>query len=738
MLKQISVPFHISVEKIGKKRKEQTTMPLYLSAVMRQEDPQALLQRHFGYTHFRPLQKEIIDAVGEGKDCLVVMPTGGGKSICYQIPALVNPGLTVVISPLIALMQDQVSGLKANGINAAFLNSTQSLSEQHTLIEEIMLAEVRLLYVSPERLLTEDMTRLLSRVKVNLVAVDEAHCISQWGHDFRPEYAMLGRMRELLPNVPFIALTATADRLTRLDIAEKLRLRTPEVFLASFDRPNLHLKVVPGRNRIGNITTFLRARPGQSGIIYCLSRKSTESLANKLKQQGYAAGFYHAGMTANARYRVQEDFLNDQVPIICATVAFGMGIDKPNVRWVIHYNLPKNLEGYYQEIGRAGRDGLPAETLLFFSFGDVIQQQQFLAESGQAEVMEAKLERMHQFASARICRRRILLQYFGEELGRDCGHCDVCEAPPKSFDGTIMAQKALSAVARTNQQVGMQMLIDVLRGSQRQELISKGYHQIKTYGAGRDIPSRDWQEYINQLLHLGILDIAYEHGNVLTLTEQARQVLLGSKQVELVKPLAEAERVAPTPAPSQRASFFQELDSRFRAYRLKAAKDEGLRPYHIFSDASLQSIIQKLPLVQGDLPEIEGIGKAKQEKYGDDILQIIRLFLVGSLGEQDSYYPKGISSRITLACYLHGWSVEKIAERRQLKSSTICGHYVKLFEEGYEIDLQSLMSPGSLEKLREVCKKFGHERPAKEYFEHFDGEMSYDDIRLGLAVISIA
>ncbi len=700
---------------------------------MKHEDPVLILRRHFGYQHFRPLQLEIIEAVAGGKDCLVVMPTGGGKSICYQVPALLQPGLTLVISPLISLMQDQVSALKSNGIAAAFLNSSQSLSEQQALVEELLLAEIRLLYVSPERLLTEDTTRLLSRVKVNLIAVDEAHCISQWGHDFRPEYSRLGEIRRVLPDAPMIALTATADRLTRQDISERLSLRNPQGFLASFDRPNIHLKVVPGQDRIQHIVQFVRKRPGQAGIVYCISRKSTESLAQKLKAQGFSVAFYHAGMTPQARYRVQDDFLNDKLDIMCATVAFGMGIDKPNVRWVVHYNLPKNLESYYQEIGRAGRDGLPSEALLFFSYADVIQHRQFLEESGQAEVMEAKLERMFQFAQAQMCRRRILLRYFGEELEADCGHCDTCESPPASFDGTVLAQKALSAVARTQQQVGIQMLIDILRGSQRKDLLARQFHEIKTYGAGRDVPAKDWQAYLHQFLHLGLLDIAYEHGNALTITGAGKEVLLGQRKIQVVKPADSAPVPAATPVGTAKDRFFKPLEDALRDFRLQTAAREGLRPYYVISDLTLEQLVQRLPLVPDDLDEVEGLGKAKQAKYGPDLLRLIQQFLIRQTGHEGQF-PKGVSPKVTLACYLQGWDIATIAQKRQAQPSTISGHLAGLFEEGYDLDLASLMKPGSLEILRQVFALLGTDQPLKAYFEHLHGSVGYDDIRMALVL----
>ncbi|MEZ4849925.1 MAG: DNA helicase RecQ [Bacteroidia bacterium] len=510
---------------------------------MNLETAQKALKKYFGYDTFRPMQAEIIQTVLKKRDTVVLMPTGGGKSICYQIPAVIQPGLCIVVSPLIALMKDQVEALKANGINAAFLNSSQTYEEQNAIIEEILVAEIKLLYVSPEKAVSEDFYSIISRVKITLFAIDEAHCISTWGHDFRPEYNQLSFFKTRFPEVPLIALTATADRLTRRDIIHQMGMKNPKVFVASFDRPNLKLTVLPGRNRLNLILDFIRLRPKQSGIIYCLSRKSTEELTAKLKSNGIAAAFYHAGMTSKARSRVQEDFINDTVPIVCATIAFGMGIDKSNVRWVIHYNLPKNIESYYQEIGRAGRDGLKSDTLLFYSFGDVIQHRKFIEEGAQQEVMLTKLDRMQQFANALNCRRRILLNYFGENQPRNCGNCDVCTNPPQKFDGTILAQKALSAIARLPEPVGISMLIDVLRGSSRREVLEKGFDQIKTYGAGSDMSASDWQQCISQLIHLGLVEISYDLGNALRLTPASRDVLFMGSKVELVQFTAYRERL---------------------------------------------------------------------------------------------------------------------------------------------------------------------------------------------------
>lgn len=406
------------------------------------------LKQYFGYDQFRPLQEEIIERVLDKKDALVLMPTGGGKSICYQIPAIIQEGICIVVSPLIALMKDQVEGLRANGVAAAFLNSSLSGSEQMAIESQAMKGQLKLLYVSPERLLSSNFLNMLSTLSISLIAIDEAHCISAWGHDFRPEYTQLKFLKERYPDVPLIALTATADKITRKDIASQLTLNNPEYFIASFDRPNLGLTVMPGRNRYALIVDFVKKRPNQSGIIYCLSRKSTEDMASKLKNDGFSAHCYHAGLPPKIRAKAQENFINDKTTIICATVAFGMGIDKSNVRWIIHYNMPKNIESYYQEIGRAGRDGLQGDTLLFYSYGDVIQLRKFLDESGQKEVQLAKLKRMQQYAEAFVCRRKILLSYFGEDLAENCNNCDICQNPPRQFDGTVLAQKALSAITR--------------------------------------------------------------------------------------------------------------------------------------------------------------------------------------------------------------------------------------------------------------------------------------------------
>ncbi|MEO1437431.1 MAG: DNA helicase RecQ, partial [Bacteroidota bacterium] len=489
------------------------------------------LKTYFGYDSFRDMQTEIIQSVFDKQDTLVLMPTGGGKSICFQIPALTIPGLCVVVSPLIALMKDQVEGLLANGVPAAYLNSTQDSSTQRTLEHDLLAGKVKLLYVSPEKLLSDSFLYFLTKLEINLFAIDEAHCISTWGHDFRQEYAQMAILKTRFPKVPMIALTATADRVTRKDILEKLAIPQAKQFVASFDRPNLTLNVLPGQNRFKIIRDFIKQRPKQAGIVYCLSRKSTEDMAEKLRKAGIIAAAYHAGMTDKQRSRNQEAFVKDDVHVVCATIAFGMGIDKSNVRWVIHYNLPKNLESFYQQIGRAGRDGLKSETLLFYSYQDIRLLQGFFEESNQRELLEAKLDRMKQYAESVTCRREILLHYFNEDAPVKCGTCDNCQNPPEVFDGTIIAQKALSAVARTRERVASNLLIDILRGSRKQQLVQAGWDRIKTYGAGSDVSFFDWTQYILQLLNQGYLHIAFDEGSALKLTEKSRKVLFEKETV---------------------------------------------------------------------------------------------------------------------------------------------------------------------------------------------------------------
>ena len=593
------------------------------------------LKRYFGYDQFRPLQADIIRAIFSGKDALVLMPTGGGKSVCFQIPAVTIPGTCIVVSPLISLMKDQVEGLRANGIAAAFINSAIDSREQLRVEESFYAGELHLLYVSPEKLVSGNFVSILKRGKINLFAIDEAHCISAWGHDFRPEYTQMGMLKQHFPKVPVVALTATADKLTRKDIVDQLKLEEPGIFIASFDRPNLSLEVRPGQQRLQQIEDFIRKHPKQAGIIYTLSRKATEDIADKLKQKGFKAEAYHAGLSPDRRSKIQDHFINDNLHIICATVAFGMGIDKSNVRWVIHYNLPKNLEGYYQEIGRAGRDGAKADTLLFYSFADVSMLRDIIQNGENAtqnEIQLVKLERMQQYAESLACRRRILLAYFSENLSENCGNCDICRNPPQSIDGTVIAQKALSAVYRLNEQVPMGMLIDVLRGSGRREIKQLGYDTIKTYGAGRDFSQWDWQHYLMQLINLGYLEVAYDAANVLRLTSASQEVLFKNRSVELIKPTSYKERQeqeqanAKTKAPTQlkKERLRDELFEHLRQIRKEIAQKEGIPPYLIFSDATLEEMAFSKPQTEDDMLAVSGVGEKKLVQFGYRFIKAIR------------------------------------------------------------------------------------------------------------------
>ena len=598
------------------------------------------LKTYFGYDSFRPLQEEIIRHILDGNDALVLMPTGGGKSICYQLPALLREGTAVVVSPLISLMKDQVEALCANGISAGALNSSNDETENAALRRACMEGRLKLLYISPEKLLAE-ANYLLRDMHISLFAIDEAHCISQWGHDFRPEYAQMGILHQQFPHVPIIALTATADKITREDIIRQLHLNHPRTFISSFDRPNLSLTVKRGyqqKEKSKTILDFIARHPGESGIIYCMSRSKTESVAQMLQKQGIRTAVYHAGLSPSLRDEAQDDFINDRVQVVCATIAFGMGIDKSNVRWVIHYNLPKSIESFYQEIGRAGRDGLPSDTLLFYSLADLILLTKFATESGQQNINLEKLQRMQQYAESDICRRRILLSYFGEIADHDCGNCDVCKNPPERFDGTVIVQKALSAIVRTDQQIGTGVLVDILRGNMSPEVVGKGYQQLKTFAAGRDVPARDWHDYLLQMLQLGYFEIAYNENNHLKITSAGSVVLFGRATARLVVIRREEtnetkrgrKRKATVPAQelplglpnTENEALFEAL----RKLRKRLADEEALPAYIVLSDKVLHLLSTSRPTNLEEFGNISGIGEHKKKKYGKEFINLIRKY----------------------------------------------------------------------------------------------------------------
>jgi ATP-dependent DNA helicase RecQ len=698
------------------------------------EKAKTILKEKFGYSSYRPLQEEIVKHALNGQDSLVIMPTGGGKSICFQLPALAMEGICLVISPLISLMRDQVEALKQNGINAAYLNSSLTMTAQRSIEERVLSGAIKLLYVSPEKLLTQDFFNIIKSVSLNLVAIDEAHCISQWGHDFRAEYAKLDFIKKQFPEVPVMALTATADKSTRADIAEQLSIPNAKVFLSSFDRPNLNLTVSPAQNRIKKIIDLIEKLPGQSGIVYCLSRKSTEQVAAKLVAHGIDADFYHAGMPADVRNSTQERFIKDDLKVVCATIAFGMGIDKSNVRWVVHYNLPKNIESYYQEIGRAGRDGLAAKTVLYYSYSDVMQLKSFIAGSSQEELLEAKLQRMQQFAEATTCRRKVLLSYFGEQLEADCGNCDVCRNPPEFIDGIELAQKAISASIRTNEHVGIGMLIDILRGSSRQELLQHGYQHIKTFGAGRAHSYFDWQHYIRQFLNLGLFEIEFDNHNFLKVSEAGKKAIYGKIPVQITRPesfTSQKEKVI-LQKPSKEARQSNELFERLKKLRKEIAGKQQVPAYIVFSDASLEEMSDKRPTTEEAFEDISGVGIHKLSKYGDQFIKEIISYVKDTVAQGEKV--KGATHLITFEHYKEGMTPEQIAEKRNINVVTVVSHLVSLYEQGKKVDLNQYITLEEKNKVFKAIKTLAVDDKLKPLYDHFDGKIPYQILRIATSL----
>lgn len=641
-----------------------------------------LLKKFYGYSTFRPGQYEIIDAVTSGRDAVVLMPTGGGKSLCYQLPALMLEGCVVVVSPLIALMEDQVAALIANGIPAAAIHSNQEEYANRDILEKAASGMIRLLYVSPERLLA-DIDTWVSNVKISLFAIDEAHCISQWGHDFRPDYTKLSAVKQRFPAVPVMALTATADRLTRDDIITQLGLVNPLRWTGSFNRPNLSLKVVQGaqkKQKVAEITRMLRKYPNDSGIVYTLSRKGAEELHNTLSVLGFRSAVYHAGLTPQARAEAQKAFTDNDVQVVCATIAFGMGIDKSNIRWVVHYNLPGNIESYYQEIGRAGRDGLPSETVLFYSYQDVIMRQHFLEESGRPLIAAEKLEWMQKFAEATVCRRRMLMSYFGEVMDHDCGNCDVCLNPPSRIDGTVLVQKAGSAILRTGQQVGILTLTDILRGSSRSEIRQKGYDLIKTYGVGRDLSAQEWNAYIGQMIQLGLFEVAYDEQNHLRVTPYGMQAVYGKVPVELSTFVPFVHKGKKTEDRQAKRTVSQDptlqLFEQLKSVRRSVASALALPAEAVFNDPALLDMARQRPATIEDLLKVSGVSERKAVRYGKKFLTAIRKF--EGLGAS---MPQGSTYKETLILHNAGVPLGEIAEIKGVKVDTILGHIAKLIDE---------------------------------------------------------
>lgn len=699
-----------------------------------------LLKKYFGYDTFRPLQLDVIKAILQGKDCLVLMPTGGGKSVCFQIPALVKDGTAIVVSPLLSLMKDQVDALVSNGIPAAALNSLQSEGENLNIKTQARSGKLRLLYISPERLLLE-LDTLISFLDVSLIAIDEAHCISQWGHDFRPEYNRLSVLKDKFPQIPVVALTATADKLTRSDIVTQLNLHDPEIFISSFDRPNLSLNVIAGFNKKQKFTAiyrFIEKHRGQSGIIYCLSRKNAEMISSELNGYGIRSSVYHAGLSNREREKAQYDFLTDNVQVVCATIAFGMGIDKSNVRWVIHYNLPKSIECYYQEIGRAGRDGLPGDTLLFYTLGDMVMLSKFAGDSGQKGLNMEKLRRMQEYAESPVCRRRILLNYFGEVREHDCGNCDICKNPPQRFDASVLVQKALSACIRTDETISMQTLIDILRGSHRNEIIENGYDRIKTFGVGSDLSFYQWQGYLLQMMQLGYFELLYNEGNRLKVTSTGWKVLRGelSAMLTFVKndiPV-KGNNVKKTAAVDPKAELSEEerLFESLRLLRARIAVEEEKPAYIIFTDKVLQEMVTCKPVTLYDFAKINGVGLAKVSKYGKIFVDLIRKELKVKKSPGDSYTE-------TLLLLMQDMGIDEICRLRGLKPVTVYSHISQLIRERKYNDWSRFISVYEIEAVAKVTAAGGNmENPElKPIFEALGEKINYGKIRLALAVLSL-
>lgn len=684
------------------------------------------LKKYFGYDTFRKSQENIIRDVLAKRDALVIMPTGGGKSLCYQLPAIHLPKTTLVISPLIALMKDQVDSLLANGISAAYFNSTQTSEEQREILDKIAKHQIKLLYVAPESLV--NIQFLLRYDYIDCIAIDEAHCISSWGHDFRPSYQGLGFLKKQLPEIPIIALTATADAATREDIVTQLNIPNSKRYLASFDRANIYMEVRASNKRIQQILEYIRKRPDYSGIIYCLSRKSTENVAEKLVKAGFSADAYHAGLAPEDRERIQDNFIQDKTKIICATTAFGMGIDKPNIRFVIHYNMPKNIEGYYQEVGRAGRDGKDAEAILFYSYADIIQLERFMIGAANEEMQRSKMERMKQFTEATSCRRRILLSYFGEINEKDCSNCDICHNPPSFTDGTLLAQKALSTIYRVRESEGVNAIIDILRGARNQHIMEKGYERLSTYGIGKEVAWRDWQHYIIQFINQGLCTIAFHKDNHLELTHLARLVLFKGLKVKVTQPTNKNYKTPLSGKQIKEKTYDEVLYIRLKELRADIAKERGLRSVNlVFNEVSLKEMAAKKPKTSAAFSRISGVGYHKMASFGQRFIDEINKYIY--INKPDTYQK-------TLKLHLQGQTIEEIAKERKLHETTIYSHIAKLYQDNRISSLEAFVTKQQIEQVRKAAIVLNNEEKLKPYFDYFEGKMPYHIIRLSLSALN--
>ncbi len=705
-----------------------------------------VLKQFFGYDSFRLNQEAIINKVLSGKDVMAIMPTGGGKSICYQVPAVLSDGLTVVISPLIALMKDQVDALHANGIKAAFLNSTLSGQEQNTIIAAVRNKEIKLLYLAPERLMSNNMQfmNFLATVQCSLFAIDEAHCISQWGHDFRPEYLGLAALKARFPQVPVIALTASADVITQKDIVDKLQLSNPEIFISSFNRANITYYIQPKQKVFEQITQYLQGHKDDSGIIYTLSRANTESIAEKLREAGYSVSHYHAGMSNDERSRVQESFLRDNTKIIVATIAFGMGIDKPNVRFVMHYDVPKNMEGYYQETGRAGRDGLPGDAILYYSRGDINKLMRFVTvenNNAQTAILKKKLWQMKEFAEHEGCRRQYMLQYFGEDAPAYCGSCDYCLSNLEHKTATIEAQKILSAVIRTGQKYGADYLIDFLRGSNSSKIVP-AHKELKTYGVGKDLKKEEWQSIVKQMLQQQLVDVDDSSYPILKLNEASNRILKGLQEVVLLVRKPKEENTIAQTAPQHDPKLLTAL----KEIRREIAEAENVPAYIIVGDNTLIDMATYLPLTHDGLRRISGFGDYKVNKYGPAFLKVLQSYASGNNLESRIHLksPKrervertekpvaGATHKTTLALFNEGYSVEEIAIKRNLSQSTVEAH-LSVFIASGELNAAKLLAKNKLDTIIALIKQTGFTNVLKPLKDLLPEDYTYGDIKIAQA-----
>ena len=704
------------------------------------KDKFEILKEVFGYSTFREHQEEVIDHVMAGSDALVIMPTGGGKSVCYQVPAIASDGMAIVVSPLIALMNDQVIAMQQYGVEAAAIHSNHTSDQLRKIVDDIEAGSVKLLYVSPERLTNTRFLAFLQQQNISFIAVDEAHCVSVWGNDFRPDYAALSVLKDKFPDKAIVALTATADKATQDDIVKQLRLESPECFLSSFERENIIINVRPGIDRKKHILNFVSRHKGQSGIVYCLSRKDCEKVSAFINGSGVKAGYYHAGMAADQRTQVQADFQDDKLQIVCATIAFGMGIDKSNIKWVIHYSMPKNLEGYYQEIGRSGRDGTEAKAVMYYSWGDFLTYKRFIDEGDGNEdfkfVQLAKLQRMWEYVSTSDCRTNLVLNYFGEYRTEGCKHCDNCLRPPQKVDGKVHVQKAISAVIRSKEQLPLGLLVDVLRGSQRQEVVAGGWQHLKTFGAGRELPYIEWKDYITQMVDKGLLRIDYTDRLRLKVTPLSKPAILGQKPImlkafELQDDVA-SSRKSKVKRKTKTELIEEELSAELKAWRLKTAREMDVPAYVVLTDKSIEEIAATKPTSLAQLEDVEGIGGKRLQNYGDELIAVIQDYI---RTQEHRKNLKGKTYLETMHLIKDGLSPDAIASQRGINVVTVYSHLAHLFLQGENIDLKKYVTDADISHVEAILPKLENPKDVNTLNQALNGKVAFYKFRMIMAII---